>query len=125
MVDLGDPRYGRNFGSVAERNEQLESLFSSDSMQNLVAAGIRFYAINVSSESLSSSPPATINLALEELTFALDAGQYATVAMAQIEKFFDLTSDIEEDVVALGDGRRRGVRYTMNLVMRWGSRLRC
>lgn len=116
VVDLEKFDMAEIFGSVAERNEQLESLFSSDSMKNLVAAGIRFYAINVSSESLSSSPPATINLALEELTFALDAGQYATVAMAQIEKFFDLTSDIEQDVVALGDGEATRVRYTMNLV---------
>ncbi|MBK7919168.1 MAG: hypothetical protein IPJ94_23465 [Chloroflexi bacterium] len=68
VVDLEKLDMAEIFGSVAERNEQLESLFSSDSMKNLVAAGIRFYAINVSSESLSSSPPATINLALEELT---------------------------------------------------------
>lgn len=116
VVDLEKLDMAEIFGSVAERNEQMESLFSSEAMQNLVAAGIRFYAINVSSESLSSSPPATVNLALEELPFALDAGQYATVAVAQIEKFFDLTSDIEQDVVALGDGEAARVRYTMNMV---------
>ena len=115
-VDLEKMDFSEIMAEVGSQNENLDGVFTTDYMRNLVAAGIKFYAVNVSPDSLRSVTPATINVVQQDLPFALTLAQYVDVNLSQLEQIFDLTSEIEQEELMLGDVPVVRITYTTNLV---------
>ena len=88
---------------VGEQNENLDTVFSSEYLQNLAASGIKLYAINVSEESIQLAVPASVNVIVQELPFDLTLEEYATLTITQLEQLFNPTSEITQEQVMLGE----------------------
>lgn len=109
---------------VVEQNELLAGQISSQAMRQLVAAGIRFYALNTSMDSLLADSPATINIIIEDLPVDLTLDEYATLSATQIERAFDLESEaLEQGAVTLGDVDAQTLRYTATILNQFGDPL--
>lgn len=116
VIDLNEIDMAEILGAVGEQNENLEDLFSSSFLQNLVAAGMKFYALNVNQDSLQTTFPATINILTQDLPFEPTLDEYTTLNVAQLEQFFDLTSEIEQEEISLGEVEGTRITYTTNIV---------
>lgn len=119
VIDLSNDDFSQILGGVGAQNESL-SFFTEDYFQSIVASGIRFYAINRSVDSLSNSVPVSINVIVQEEDFGLTMDEFMTINVAQFENFFDLTSEVEQEIVMLGDLEAGRISYTMNLVTALG-----
>jgi hypothetical protein len=119
-VDLEKMQLPEVLEAVGEQNENLKGLFSSSLLKNLVAAGIKFYAINLDQESLQGTIPATINILIQDLPFEPTLEMYTTLNISQLEQFFDLTSKIEQEQLMLGDLEATRITYTAKIVDPFG-----
>lgn len=115
-VDLDKIFLAEILGAMGEQNESLKGLFTNEFFQNLAAAGIKFYAINLSSESIGGIAPATINIIRQELPFDSTLDVYTSLNVTQLDQFFDLTSEIEQKQVMLGEAEAVKLSYTANIV---------
>lgn len=115
VIDLDEKSLAEALGAVGEQNKALESLFTNEFFQSLIAAGIKFYAINTSQDSILNDIPATINVVKQELPIELTLDDYAALNIKQLEQFFDLTSEIQQEKVMLGNVEAVKVTYTTNL----------
>lgn len=121
IIDLTVDDLSDALEAVGEQNEGLEDIFSNDYFQNLVAAGIKFYALNTNIDSLTSVNPASINIIRQELPIPFTLEEYTDLNVAQLEQFFDLTSEIKVDSIMLGDMESSRISYTVDLVNPFGQ----
>ena len=119
VIDLSSDDFSQMLGMVGGQNESL-SFFTEEYFQQIVASGIRFYALNENVESLSSPVPMSINVLTQEGDLGLSLEEFMTVNTAQFANFFDLTSEIEQEVMMLGDMEVGRISYTVNLVTALG-----
>jgi len=116
VIDLNKVDMAGIFDALGEQNEDLKGLFSSSLLKNLVSAGIKFYALNLDQESLHATVPATINILKQDLPFEPTLEMYTDLNMGQLEQFFDLTSEIEQEQVMFGDIEGTSITYTAEIV---------
>lgn len=119
VIDLTAEELSDVLGAVVEQNESL-SFLSTEYAQNLVASGIRFYAINTVPESLASGGPFTLNVVVEELPFGLTAERYANLAVGQLEQLFDLETAVEQTPVTVGGEASVRLVYPLEIVTALG-----
>lgn len=119
VIDLSSNDFSQMLGVVGGQNESL-SFFSEEYFQSIVASGIRFYAVNTGVDSMSNSVPLSINIIIQEEDFGLTLEEFMTVNVAQFENFFDLTSEVEQEVIILGELEVGRIGYTLNLVTALG-----
>jgi hypothetical protein len=120
-LDINQENIGDALGAVGEQNESLKGMFTDEFFQNLVASGIKFYALNTSSRSMFSNPPVNINVLTQDLPIALPLDQYAELNVSQLEQYFDLTSEIEQEELKLGETDAVKLSYTANLTDAFGK----
>jgi hypothetical protein len=120
-LDVNQENMGDALGAVGEQNESLKDMFTNEFFQNLVASGIKFYALNTSARSMFSNPPVNINILTQDLPVALPLDQYAELNVAQLEQYFDLTSEIEQEELKLGETDAVKLSYTANLTDAFGK----
>lgn len=121
VSDLEDENIADMLSLMGEQNEGLDTLLSSDFKNNMIAAGIKLYAINTDIESLQSLNPVNLNILTVPLPFRMDTNQYLILNAAQIEQFLDLTSDTNTEMVTLGEDLEAGkMSYTANLINIYG-----
>lgn len=119
VIDLSSDDFSQMLEMVGGQNDSL-SFFTEDYFQQIIASGIRFYAVNDNIDSLSNPVPMSINILVQEENFGLSLEEFMTVNTAQFENFFDLTSEIEQEVVMLGELEAGRISYTLNLVTALG-----
>lgn len=93
--------------------KQLEELMGSGIFRNLVASGIKFYAINLSQPSLDSLSPININIAKvpsNGLALETAAAQYADDIAYQLDLF---RSEIAQSGSSLGETPTERLEYTI------------
>lgn len=115
VFDLSSDDFSRMLGMVAGQNESL-SFFSEEYAQTLAASGMKFYAVQGDAESLSNPVPISINVLRQETDFGLDLEDFVALNVGQFESIFDLTSEIEQTSLMLGNDESIRLSYTMNLV---------
>ena len=114
-ADFSDLQVEEIFDGIADQNEELSDLFSSDYFQNLAAAGVKFYAVNVANTELLTLSPPVINVIVQELPFAFTLTDYIDLNVTQLNQYFDLTSEIEQRDLMLGDVEATMLQYSANL----------
>ena len=115
VVDLSEGFFSEIFDALAEQNESLPSVWTNETFQSLVAAGIKFYAINFKDESVSNLVPATISVVKEELNIDIDLVQYSDLAVNQLELLLPLSTDITQEATRLGEYRSIKLSYELEL----------
>lgn len=115
-VDLDKMFLAETLEAMGEQNESLKSLFTNEFFQNLAAAGIKFYAINLSPESVQGTIPATINIIRQDLPFEATLDVYTDLNVSQLDQFFELTSEIQQERMMLGEAEAMKLSYTANIV---------
>ncbi|MEZ4590743.1 MAG: hypothetical protein R3D55_06320 [Chloroflexota bacterium] len=119
VLDLTVDDFAQMLSLVGGQNDSL-AFFTEDYFETIVASGIRFYAINETVDSLSSPVPISINILLQEETFGLTLEEFMAVNVSQIGNFFDLTSEIGQELLMLGDLEVGRLSYTVNLITALG-----
>lgn len=116
VFDLGNDDIAAMFDAMGGQNEGLELFFSNANVQNLVAVGMKLYAINLEAASLSNASPASINILKQDLPISFTLSEYAEINVTQIEQIFTLTSDLQQETVMLGDLEAVKLTYSVELV---------
>lgn len=98
-----------------------ESGLSSSQLAALAGAGIKLYAVNTSTESLTSASPLVINIIEQELPISFTVEEFTEVNQTQIGSFLDLTSEVAVDYLQLGDVPASYIAYTANIPTPLGS----
>lgn len=109
VVDMNTKDAAELFEIMSD-NEQLKAIYSDAYFQQLAVSGIEFYAMNVGEDSLKGMIPATINVFQQNLRSEPTLEQFVDSNISQLQEFFNLTSEIEQETVTFGD--KEAIRLT-------------
>lgn len=111
-------------GVIAD-DDSLSEVFSSELFRDLVAAGIKFYAVNTTADSVDSGNPASINILRQSQSSDLSTADYAELLTTQLAQFVTLAdeTEIEQSRVELGDDTAVKIVYVSQLVNPLGEAL--
>ncbi len=115
VIDLSGDDFSQMVELVVGQNESM-SFLSEDYFQSLASSGMKFYAVQGDAESLSNPVPISINILRQETDFGLNLEEFVALNVGQFESIFDLTSEIEQTPLMLGNDESIRLSYTMNLV---------
>jgi hypothetical protein len=104
------------FGVVGERNPQFERMFSSQTVRKLAASGIKFYALDLTPESLSLGMPTSINIVKLDIGLEIPLDTYVPMNLTQIERIANPEIPITHRRVALSNVEAEEFKYGMELV---------
>lgn len=113
VIDLEAMDFKQVLEAAGEQKESLKGLFTSDYFQNLVASGIKFIAIQVKPEFFEKAQFPTINIVKLDLPFNITLEDYTALNVTQMGQFLDLTSDIEQEQVQLGEWEAAKLTYQL------------
>lgn len=91
------------------------NFFDGQAMAQFAASGIKLYAVNLSTESLTATNPGSINVIRQELPIELTLEQLVTINDTQLGDILDLTSDITISETKLGDDPAAIFEYKANI----------
>lgn len=116
VIDLTAEDISFLFDTMGEQNESVSDLFTNDFFQNLVAAGIKFYAIDLSDASIFSDSPASINIATETLRADFTIEEYSRLVMAQLAQLLGVDIEaIEVEPVIIDNREAVKLSYLLTL----------
>ena len=122
VADLNSMQFSAALDGLADANEENE-IFGNQFFQNLVASGIRFYALNTADPTLLTSTPPSINIIRQELPIEFTLDEYVQLNVDQIGDFLDVRSEIEANPLTLGDNDAYQMRYSVGLNDPFGNPL--
>ncbi len=99
---------------VAE-NEGIANLVDPDTFTTLAEIGTKFYALNLSEPSIAIVAPPSINIIVQSLPIELPLSTYVALNVEQLEAAFDLTAEITQQTVMLGDTEAVQLQYSAYL----------
>jgi hypothetical protein len=104
-------------GVVGEQMPEFGQLFSNQLLRNLVASGIKFYALDLSPESVAAGIPASINILRTDLGVEFPLDSYVALNVRQVEGIADPAVPLVHQRVTLGEGgvEAEELQYQMNL----------
>jgi hypothetical protein len=93
---------GAIMDAAGDGNENIASMLSNQLFQTMMVEGIKFIAVEISPESLTSDLPTTMNILMTELPFTVDLETLVTLSIGQLEQAFDFIEPIEHQPLILG-----------------------
>ena len=117
QLSLEPEFWERGINMVSEQNPQLKSVLSSGMMANLVASGIKLYALDLSPESLEADFPASANVLKANLGAKIPLDSYVSLSLAQIKKFANPKFPVTHRRVTLSNVEAEEIKYEMNLTV--------
>ncbi|VAW30712.1 hypothetical protein MNBD_CHLOROFLEXI01-4952, partial [hydrothermal vent metagenome] len=88
------------------------AFLTDDFMQGLLASGLQLYALNGDSGSLSSNMPVSIKIIRKDAPVSLTLAELVADTVNQFGDVLDLTSDIEQAGVMLGNDEAVQVSFS-------------
>lgn len=88
---------------TVSNNPELESQFTSEYMNNLVAVGIKLIAIDVSLASLASGTSSNLNVLVSELLYEITLADYIELNVLQIRSLLGEDLQISQEIVTIGE----------------------
>ncbi len=80
-------------------NPELAEVYTSDAIQNMIASGIKFMAIDASQESMGSGNPTNMNLLIADLPLDIDLRAYIDLTLGQLKQMLGENIQITEKTV--------------------------
>jgi hypothetical protein len=92
-----------DFAQMRDSVTGANAFLTDDYMQGLLSSGLQLYALNGDSGSLSSSMPVSIKIIRRDAPASLTLSELVADTVNQFDDILDLTSDIEQVDVRLGN----------------------
>jgi predicted secreted protein len=106
---------------VVDENPELREMLTSETLRNLVAGGLVFYALDASPESLDGGIPATVNVLKVDLGLEVPLDFYISVNLAQVEQIADPDVPIIHERVSLTNLEAEEIKYAAEYVSAAGD----
>ena len=123
LVDQENPDLAKALEAFGEQNESLKRLFTQEFVREMAANGIKFFAINLSQESLRSTIRTTVNVIKQDLSTEYTLNSYTTLSLAQMKQLFDFTSEIQQEELLLGHTKAMKFKYTARMENHLGQEI--
>ncbi len=117
QLDLGAGFLEKGLNIVTEQNPKLKNVLSSKTMMGLAAAGIKFYALDLSPESLEASFPASANVLKLDLGAKMSLDAYVALNLAQVKKYANTGTPITHRRVSLANVEAEEITYDVDMAL--------
>ena len=114
-LDMNAETFDEMLSAAGENNPALDQFMSATAVRNMAAAGIKFMALDMSVDSLSSSVVTNLNLLKSDLPFEISLDTYVEVNIEQIQEIMDISSEVSHERVELGGREAEYVTYVAAL----------
>lgn len=119
-VDFDATKLSEMLKTLNDKNPQFASLISSQSQQ-LVAANVKFFAFDLSSEALSSGFVTNANILRDSLTFSVPLDTYVQLNVQNLQKSAAVSKNLSHKRVTLASGDAEQVQYQLSLTTSQGK----
>lgn len=114
-LDLTQESFDDILEAAGENNPALETFLSSGSVRNLVAAGLKFMALDLRSESLSANTITNVNVLTIELPVEIPLETLLEASIQQTQQLFQ-GANYQQDILQIGDLEAGLLTYEAELV---------
>jgi hypothetical protein len=115
-LDLNSSDLDQMLNSFDENESSpLGDLFTSEMMRNLAISGVKFMAIDVSTESLTAGIPTTINILASEMPFDLSLDEMAQVMESQLESIYGQEITLNHEIIELNGSEALKIIYQLEV----------
>ena len=122
-LDLNPSALATGLSIVGERNPKLKELFSSQTLRELAAAGIRFYGFDPSPQSLASGSPTSVNVLKLEIGVSLPLDPLVSLTLEQLKGMADPATPITHRRVTLSNVEAEEIQYREKLTSVTGEQV--
>ena len=102
------------FAQLRSENDSL-SFLTDDFVQALLASGLEMYAVNEAANSLSSSAPVSMKIIRRDAPASLTVVELVADTTNQLDNIVELTSEIDQSTVMLGENEAIQISYAMRV----------
>ncbi len=110
---LDPQQFERALALIGEQNPQWSEMFSGQA-RNLIASGLKFYALDLSG-SFQAGLPASVNVVRAEIPFKLTLDAFVTLSIKQLEALVGSGVEIAHQRVQLYQTDAEEIEYQMEL----------
>ncbi|MFO7943113.1 MAG: toll/interleukin-1 receptor domain-containing protein [Anaerolineales bacterium] len=86
---------------IEETNPEMEDVFSSDLLKNMMSMGIKFIAVDTSMDSITSNTPTNLNVLVSDLPINLSLSDYLELNVQQLRGMYGEDMVINQNIVDL------------------------
>lgn len=115
QINLDPDTFRDNIAAYAELNPELTGMFSIEMLANLIASGMKFYALNPSTAALLLGSPATMNILKIDLGMEIPWDPYVQANVEQLEVISDPKYPLEHQEATLADTRAEEFKYVTGI----------
>lgn len=101
MIDTSPDAIASGLETVGDLNPKFKAMFSSEAVRNLVANGIKFYALDTTPESFSGGLPVTANVISYDMKVDLPMETVVAATLQQLKQFADPETPISHRTLHL------------------------
>lgn len=91
------------------------SFLTDEFVQALLASGLQMYAVNEAADSLSSGVPVSVQIIRRDAPVSLTLAELVADTANQLDNIVELTSDIEQSTVMLGEDEAIQISYVVRM----------
>jgi hypothetical protein len=96
---------------LEKTSPEMEDVLSSDFLRNMMAMGIKFIAVDTSTDSISSNTPTNLNVLVSDLPINLSLSDYLTLNVQQIRSMYGEDMVINQSVLDLNGVEAGMIEY--------------
>lgn len=102
-IELNLETFDNTLAVAEELNPQMERFLSSDTLNSLIASGIKFYGLDTSLEAINLGLPASVNILMVDLGMEFPLDMYADISLRALEDLADSEYPITHQRVLLSE----------------------
>jgi hypothetical protein len=104
-----------SLGAVNELNPEFNQVFSSDFFVSLVANGLKFYGIDITSDLANYGLPSSVNVLKLDIGIAMPMETYISLNLRQLETIANEDAPLTNQRVQLGDIEAEEIKYQADI----------
>lgn len=122
-IEPGSDTVDKLLAGSASQNPQLKTLFSSQQFRSQVAAGLKFYGLDLSPKALQAGFPASVNVMKVDLLVNLSLDSTSAVNLAAVKKMAVPDIPVTQRRVKLGNTDSVRLAYAMKTTDMFGEEI--
>jgi len=103
QLTLSPELFENSVAIARERIPAIGRMFSSQTLRQFMASGIKFYGLDLSPETIESDFLSTVNVGKEEMSMRVSLDTYIALSIKQLEAIVVPGTTIQHEPVRLGD----------------------
>ena len=115
VLNLKAEDYQEMLAQAGEANPELNELYSSKAVRNMVSSGVKFIAVDVGGESLLSGFPTNLNLLITDLFIEIELENYIELNIMQIKQMFGADLEVQQNSAILNGEETISLTYSSSI----------